>query len=86
MPQSRGRPVRNPASRSDQEKSRLRQYADDALEMLFALAEGAESEAVRVSALKELLDRGFGKSSAAAGAESQPVLTRIERVIIHPKD
>ena len=63
-----------------------RQYADDALEMLFALAEGAESEAVRVSAIKELLDRGFGKSSTLTGADSQPVLTRIERVIVCPKN
>jgi hypothetical protein len=60
----------------------MRQYADDALEMLFALAEGAESEAVRVSAIKELLDRGFGKSSILTGADSEPVLNRIERVIV----
>ena len=65
---------------------RMRAYADDALEMLFALAKGAESEAVRVSAIKELLDRGFGKSSSLSGADSQPVVTRIERVIVHSKN
>ena len=64
----------------------MRQYADEALEMLFALAEAAESEAVRVSAIKELLDRGFGKSSTLTGADSDPVLTRIERVIVHAKN
>jgi hypothetical protein len=64
----------------------MRKYADDALIMLFALAEGAESEAVRVSAIKELLDRGFGKSSSLIGPDSQPVLTRIERVIVHAKN
>jgi len=73
------------ASRSDQKKptSLMRQYADDALDMLFTLAEGAESEAVRVSAIKELLDRGFGKSGVLTGADSEPALTRIERVIVH---
>ena len=64
----------------------MRKYADEALEMLYALAEGAESEAVRVSALKELLDRGFGKSSTLIGPDSEPVLTRIERVIVHTKN
>ena len=75
------------ASRNDQKRptALMRKYADDALTMLFALAEGAESEAVRVSALKELLDRGFGKSSSLVGPDSEPVLSRIERVIVHPK-
>jgi hypothetical protein len=73
-----------PASKSGKPSVLMRQYADDALEMLFALAEGAESEAVRVSAIKELLDRGFGKSSTLSGPDSEPVLTRIERVIVHP--
>ena len=41
-------------------------------------------EAVRVSAIKELLDRGIGKSGAPD--PDAPILTRIERVIVHPKD
>lgn len=67
-------------------KPRMRQYAEDALEMLFDLAQGAESEAVRVSAIKELLDRGYGKSSSLTGPDDPPVLTRIERVIVHSKN
>jgi hypothetical protein len=59
-------------------------YARDALDMLFELAQGAESEAVRVSAIKELLDRGIGKSGAPD--PDAPILTRIERVIVHPKN
>ncbi len=64
----------------------MRRYAEDALEMLFELARAAESEAVRVSAIKELLDRGFGKSPGLIGPDSPPVLTRIERVIVHSKN
>ena len=64
----------------------MRKYAREALDMLFDLAKGAESEAVRVSAIKELLDRGFGKSGALSADPAQPVLTRIERVIVDSKD
>ncbi|HKD47770.1 MAG TPA: hypothetical protein VKB67_08795 [Rhizomicrobium sp.] len=63
-----------------------RKHALKALDMLFELAAGADSEAVRVSAIKELLDRGFGKSGALASDPDHPVLTRIERVIVHPKN
>ena len=66
---------------------RMRKYAREALDMLFDLAKGAESEAVRVSAIKEILDRGFGKSSAPLGADpAPPILTRIERVIVDPEN
>jgi hypothetical protein len=65
---------------------RMRKYAEDALDMLFELARAAESEAVRVSAIKEILDRGFGKSSAPIADPAHPVLTRIERVIVDSKD
>jgi hypothetical protein len=66
---------------------RMRKYAREALDMLFDLAKGAESEAVRVSAIKEILDRGFGKSSALIGDDPvHPILTRIERVIVDSKD
>ena len=72
--------------KGDKPRALMRQYAEDALEMLFTLAGGAESEAVRVSAIKELLDRGFGKSSTLTGADSEPVPAQIERVIVHTKD
>ena len=65
---------------------RMRKYAREALDMLFDLAKGAESEAVRVSAIKEILDRGFGKSSTLSADPAHPILTRIERVIVDPEN
>jgi len=38
------------------------QYGPEAVAELYRLATKAESEAARVSAIKELLDRGYGKS------------------------
>lgn len=71
----------SPASAS-QIRAQAGEYARDALDMLFELAANAESEPVRVSAIKELLDRGIGKSGATD--PDAPILTRIERVIVHP--
>lgn len=62
-----------------------REYAPDALRELARLAGGAESEQARVSAIKELLDRGYGKSTQpiAGDADGGPItIQRIERVIV----
>jgi hypothetical protein len=51
-------------------------YGPDAIKELARLATQAESEAARVSAIKELLDRGYGKSVQAvehSGPEGGPV-------------
>ena len=83
----RGKPGTSaPDRQSSAFQASARDYAREALDMLFALAKDAESEAVRVSAIKELLDRGFGKSGALAGGDAPPILTRIERVIVSPED
>lgn len=41
-------------------------YGPDAIEKLWTLACGAESEAARVTAIKEILDRGYGKPHQTA--------------------
>ena len=55
-------------------------YAPDALQELSRLAIHAESEQARVSAIKEILDRAYGKSpqalelSGADGRAWQPII------------
>jgi hypothetical protein len=52
------------------------QYAPSALKELARLATQAESEAARVSAIKEVLDRAYGKSPMAvehSGPDGGPV-------------
>ena len=44
-------------------------YTSDALETLAQIMRGGESEAARVAAAKELLDRGHGKSPQALTGE-----------------
>jgi hypothetical protein len=42
-------------------RQRARKGARDAMDGLLRLATGAESESVKLAAIKELLDRGFGR-------------------------
>ncbi len=51
-------------------KSLAQLHAADALEELVRLATQAENEATRVSAIKEILDRAYGKSPQALTGEN----------------
>jgi hypothetical protein len=56
-----------------------RQHAPEAIEELARLALKAKNESARIAAIKELLDRGYGKplqSIEAAGKDGGPIETR----------
>jgi hypothetical protein len=66
-----------------------REYGPAAIRELYRLATTAESEAARVAAIKELLDRGYGRSAqpVIGGADDDPAIRhqgRIEIVIVDP--
>ena len=44
-------------------KEIAQQYGSQAIDKLWEIANESESDAAKVSAIKELLDRGFGKSA-----------------------
>lgn len=59
------------------------QYSPAAIAELGRLSTKAESEAARVAAIKELLDRAYGKAAqpVVGGAEGDPpIVTRLELV------
>lgn len=60
------------------------QYGPEAIEELARLATQAESEAARVSAIKELLDRAYGKSPQPLTGQDAtgPVEIKITRQIV----
>jgi hypothetical protein len=61
------------------------QYGPAALKELARLAEHAESEAARVSAIKELLDRGYGRSpQPITGHEGGAIVHEIHIVGVEP--
>jgi hypothetical protein len=57
-------------------KELARQYVPEVLPELARLATKAESEAARVAAIKELLDRAYGKAAQAhTGEDGGPIKT-----------
>jgi hypothetical protein len=60
-----GRKKGTPNKATREVKDLAQQYAPDALKELARLAREAENESARVSAIKELLDRAYGKAPQA---------------------
>lgn len=50
-------------------KALAQRYTDDALKTLVQVMQSSESDAARVAAARELLDRGYGKSAQALTGE-----------------
>lgn len=71
-------------------KALAQEHAETVIVELARLAIESESDAARVAAIKELLDRGFGKSpQAIVGDDDAPPVnlrTRIEIVVVDPID
>ncbi|MDR3499934.1 MAG: hypothetical protein P4L72_12000 [Parvibaculum sp.] len=67
-------------------KALAQNYGEFAVAVLAAIAATSPSDQARVAAVKELLDRGYGKPTQAVAAAivSAPLITRIERVIVDP--
>lgn len=65
------------------------QYTDDALTALVDILNKGTSETARISAAKEILDRGFGKSAQPVeGSDGPPVdvVNRIRIELVDPHD
>ena len=63
-------------------KALAMQHAPEVMQELARLATQAESEAARVAAIKELLDRGFGKAKQSLDADvsaSIAIMTGVPR-------
>ncbi len=79
--------ARNPDKAAAKVRKAAQRYGAQAIKALWTIASTAESDSARIAALKEILDRGYGKESRAAPTESeQAVIRRIERIIVDPKN
>jgi len=76
---------RKPGSRNKvtaEVKALARTHAESAIKELARLATKAKVEATRVAAIKELLDRGFGKSiQAIEGTEDGPPIKQVLQIL-----
>lgn len=66
-----GRPKGTPNKATIEVRDLARQYAPGAVAELARLAKEAESEQARVSAIKEILDRAYGKSTQPLSADPE---------------
>ena len=68
-------------------KAALQKHGQALVEALLALTK-SEDERVRLGAIKEALDRGYGKPAQPMTGEDGegPAIVRIEHVIVRPKD
>ena len=62
------------------------QHADAVVQELFRLCTAANSETVRVAAIKELLDRAFGRLAPSASADEDHPLEAAIRGLKHELD
>lgn len=61
-------------------KEAARQHTEEALEALVNVIRSTESDAARVSAIKEILDRGYGKASQVLNGDEDGGPVRVATV------
>lgn len=77
-----GRPAGAPNKATREIKELAAQHGPAMIRRLVELATGATAESTQVSAIKELLDRGFGKAAqpqTGPDGESSPVIEVVYR-------
>lgn len=70
-----GRTAGTPNKVTVELKGAAREYTDQALKTLAQIMLAGESEPARISAAKELLDRGHGKATTVIGGDDENPLT-----------
>jgi len=58
-------------------KTLTRPHGEAAVAELARLAEGAQSESVKLAAIKELLDRGFGRAGVTSAETAAAVIAHV---------
>ena len=61
-----------------------RSYAPGAIKELARLATNGRSEMARIAAIRELLDRGYGKSTQYIAEHEEPTTNKLEIVFVKP--
>lgn len=78
-----GRVAGTPNKATADIKEAARAHGAEAIALLWTLARTSETDGTKVAAIKEILDRGYGKATQIIGGDADaPIVTRIENVII----
>lgn len=68
-------------------KEAAQEYTEEAMQALAGIMRTGESEAARVAAIKEILDRGHGKAkqSVDVDANVKASITEVRRTLVDPR-
>jgi hypothetical protein len=82
-----GRQKGTPNKATREVKAIAQQYTEEAVEVLASVMRGSDSDAAKVAAAKELLDRGHGKSAqpVAATLDATVRIGEIRRTVVRPQ-
>jgi len=81
-----GRVAGTPNKATADVKAAAQQYTSEAVQALAAIMRASDSDAAKVAAIKELLDRGHGKAkqSLDVDADIRAQVSRIELIGVRP--
>lgn len=82
-----GRQAGTPNKATAEVKTLARAYGADIIDLLWLLARTAENEGAQIAACKELLERGYGKTTMLIGGDPDAAaiqVDQIRRIIVHP--
>lgn len=82
-----GRVAGTPNKATADVKAAAQQYTSEAVEALATIMRDSDSDAAKVAAIKEILDRGHGKSkqSVDVDANVRAAITEVRRTIVDPR-
>jgi hypothetical protein len=80
-----GRQKGTPNKATADVKEAAQAYTVEAVEALVAIMRDSESDAAKVAAVKELLDRAHGKPKQSVDVGGKLDVTKITRTIVDPK-
>ena len=86
-----GRQKGTPNKATADVKAAAQRYTDEALKALASIMRNSDSDAAKVAAIREILDRGHGKPKQALiggdeGDAPLKLVSRVERVIVRPSN
>jgi hypothetical protein len=84
-PKSTGRPKGSASRVTMDVKELARDYTEEAVLALAQVMRGADSDAAKVAAAKELLDRGHGKAKQVVDATVAATVEKLTRSIVDPR-
>lgn len=82
-----GRVAGTPNKATADVKAAAQQYTSEAVEALAAIMRDSDSDAAKVAAIKEILDRGHGKSKQSLDVDANvtAAITEVRRTIVDPR-